>query len=49
MFSSDKLNEISNKIKGAVQDSPLGDAEKKHSCTIKERFHQNGAGHARRI
>ncbi|CAN4273849.1 Ubiquinone biosynthesis accessory factor UbiK [Methylophilaceae bacterium] len=28
MFNSEKLNEISNKIKEVVQESPLGDAEK---------------------
>ena len=38
MFSSDKLNEISNKIKEVVQDSPLGDAEKNLHALLKSVF-----------
>ena len=35
MFNSEKLNEISNKIKEVVQDSPLGDAEKNLHALLK--------------
>lgn len=35
MFSSDKLNEISNKIKEVVNNSPLGDAEKNIHALLK--------------
>ncbi|MBZ4200344.1 MAG: accessory factor UbiK family protein [Methylotenera sp.] len=38
MFSSDKLNEISNKIKAVVKDSPLGDAEKNIHALLKSVF-----------
>ena len=38
MFSSAKLNEISNKIKEVVQDSPLGDAEKNIHALLKSVF-----------
>ena len=38
MFSPDKLNEISNKIKEVVQDSPLGDAEKNLHALLKSVF-----------
>ncbi|MEO6118707.1 MAG: accessory factor UbiK family protein [Methylotenera sp.] len=35
MFSSDKLNEISNKIRGIVNDSPLADVEKNINALLK--------------
>jgi BMFP domain-containing protein YqiC len=35
MFSSEKLNEISNKIKEVVSNSPLGDAEKNIHALLK--------------
>jgi hypothetical protein len=38
MFNSEKLNEISNKIKEVVQDSPLGDAEKNLHALLKSVF-----------
>ncbi len=38
MFSPDKLNEISNKIKEVVKDSPLGDAEKNIHALLKSIF-----------
>lgn len=38
MFSSDKLNEISNKIKYLVNDSPFGDAEKNIHALLKSVF-----------
>ncbi|MSP86321.1 MAG: accessory factor UbiK family protein [Methylotenera sp.] len=38
MFSTDKLNEISNKIKEVVRDSPLGDAEKNMHALLKGAF-----------
>lgn len=38
MFSIDKLNEISNKIKEIVSSSPLGDAEKNIHALLKGVF-----------
>jgi BMFP domain-containing protein YqiC len=38
MFKTDKLNEISNKIKEIVSDSPLGDAEKNIHALLKGVF-----------
>jgi BMFP domain-containing protein YqiC len=38
MFNNEKLNEISNKIKGIVSDSPLGDAEKNIHALLKGVF-----------
>ena len=35
MFSSDKLNEISNKIREIVSNSPLGDVEKNINALLK--------------
>ena len=35
MFSTDKLNEISIKIKEIVRDSPIGDAEKNIHALLK--------------
>lgn len=35
MFSSDKINEISNKIRGIVSDSPIADVEKNINALIK--------------
>ncbi len=35
MINTEKLNEISNKIKGIVNDSPLGDAEKNLHALLK--------------
>ncbi len=35
MFSSEKLNEISNKIKEVASNSPLGDAEKNIHALLK--------------
>jgi ubiquinone biosynthesis accessory factor UbiK len=35
MINAEKLNEISNKIKGMVNDSPLGDAEKNIHALLK--------------
>jgi len=38
MFNNDKLNEISNKIKEIVSDSPLADAEKNIHALLKGVF-----------
>ena len=38
MFSTDKLNEISNKIREIVSVSPLGDAEKNFHALLKGVF-----------
>lgn len=38
MFSTEKLNEISNKIKEVVRDSPLGDAERNIHALLKGVF-----------
>ncbi len=38
MFNNEKLNEISNKIKEIVSDSPLGDAEKNIHALLKGVF-----------
>lgn len=38
MFNADKLNEISNKIKEVVRDSPLGDVEKNINALLKGAF-----------
>lgn len=38
MFSTDKLNEMSNKIKEIVSASPLGDAEKNIHALLKGVF-----------
>lgn len=38
MFKEDKLKEISNKIKGILNDSPLGDAEKNIHALLKSMF-----------
>lgn len=38
MFSTDKLNEISNKIKEIVSVSPLADAEKNIHALLKSMF-----------
>lgn len=38
MINTDKLNEISNKIKEIVKDSPLGDAEKNIHALLKGAF-----------
>jgi BMFP domain-containing protein YqiC len=38
MFSADKLNEISSKIRGIVTGSPLGDAEKNIHALLKSMF-----------
>jgi len=35
MFSSEKINEISNKIRGIVNDSPLADVEKNINALLK--------------
>lgn len=35
MFNPDKLNEISNKIRGIVSDSPLSDVEKNVNALLK--------------
>lgn len=35
MFNPDKLNEISNKIRGIVSDSPLADVEKNVNALLK--------------
>ena len=35
MFNTEKLTEISNKIKGIVNDSPLGDVEKNIHALLK--------------
>lgn len=35
MFNTDKLNEISNKIRGIVNDSPLADVEKNINALLK--------------
>jgi len=38
MLDSEKLNEISNKIKGVVNSSPLGDVEKNLNALLKGMF-----------
>ena len=38
MFNTDKLNEISNKIKEVVNNSPLGDTEKNIHALLKSVF-----------
>ncbi len=38
MFNADKINEISNKIKEVVNNSPLGDAEKNIHALLKSIF-----------
>ncbi len=38
MFNADKLNEISNKIKEVVSNSPLGDTEKNIHALLKSIF-----------
>jgi hypothetical protein len=38
MFNADKLNEISNKIKEVVNNSPLGDTEKNIHALLKSIF-----------
>ncbi|MEQ1766911.1 MAG: accessory factor UbiK family protein [Methylotenera sp.] len=38
MFSTEKLNEISTKIKEVVRDSPLGDAERNIHALLKGVF-----------
>jgi hypothetical protein len=38
MFNTDKLNEISNKIKEVVNNSPLGDTEKNIHALLKSIF-----------
>ena len=38
MFSTEKLNEMSNKIKEVVRDSPLGDAERNIHALLKGVF-----------
>jgi BMFP domain-containing protein YqiC len=38
MFNADKINEISNKIKGIVDSSPLGDVEKNINALLKSAF-----------
>ena len=38
MFNTDKLNEISNKIKEVIKDSPLGDVEKNINALLKGAF-----------
>ncbi len=38
MINTDKLNEISNKIKEMIKDSPLGDAEKNIHALLKGAF-----------
>lgn len=38
MFNSDRLNEISNKIKEVVNNSPLGDTEKNIHALLKSIF-----------
>ena len=38
MFNNEKLNEISNKIKEMMKDSPLGDAEKNIHALLKGAF-----------
>ncbi len=38
MFNSEKLNEISNKIKEVVNSSPLGDVEKNLHALLKSVF-----------
>lgn len=38
MFNTDKLNEISNKIKEIVDASPLGDVEKNINALLKSAF-----------
>ena len=35
MFNTDKLNEISNKIRGIVNESPLADVEKNINALLK--------------
>ncbi len=38
MFNADRLNEISNKIKEVVNNSPLGDTEKNIHALLKSIF-----------
>ena len=38
MFNTDKINEISNKIKEVVNNSPLGDTEKNIHALLKSIF-----------
>ncbi|MCF8186254.1 MAG: accessory factor UbiK family protein [Sulfuritalea sp.] len=38
MFNADKMNEISNKIKEVVNNSPLGDTEKNIHALLKSIF-----------
>lgn len=38
MLDSNKINEISNKIKEVVLDSPLGDVEKNMNALLKSMF-----------
>jgi len=38
MFNTEKINEISNKIKDVVKDSPLGDVEKNINALLKGVF-----------
>ena len=38
MFNADKINEISNKIKEVVSNSPLGDTEKNIHALLKSIF-----------
>ena len=38
MFNADKINEISNKIKEVVNNSPLGDTEKNIHALLKSIF-----------
>ena len=38
MYNTDKLNEISNKIKEVVNNSPLGDTEKNIHALLKSIF-----------
>lgn len=38
MFNTEKINEISNKIKEVVKDSPLGDVEKNINALLRGVF-----------
>jgi BMFP domain-containing protein YqiC len=38
MFNNEKINEISNKIKEVVKDSPLGDVEKNLNALLRGVF-----------
>ena len=38
MFNTEKINEISNKIKEVVKDSPLGDVEKNLNALLRGVF-----------